>query len=88
MKWKKHGRNSRRRSYYEYWDCLDSENNLLAFVRHDTRKREFRVFANDHEHHMLESQYCKVGPFSSFTEAKGHVVAYFINKRLDEAWRS
>ena len=85
MKWKKHGRNSRRRIYYEFWDYLDNDNNLLAFVRHDTRKGEFRVFANQHEHHMLEAQYCKVGPFNSLTDAKNHVIAYFVNKRLEEA---
>lgn len=85
MKWKKHGRNSRRRSYYEFWDYIDSENNLLAFVRHDTRKKEFRVFANTHEHHTIEAPYCGKGPFKSYTEAKEHVVAYFVNKRLEEA---
>ena len=85
MKWKKHGRNSRRKLYYEFWDYLDNENNMLAFVRHDTRKGEFRVFANNHENHMLESQFCDKGPFTSLTDAKGHVIAYFVNKRLEEA---
>ena len=85
MKWKKHGRNSRRREYYEFWDYLDNGGNLLAFVRHDSRIGEFRVFSNKHEHHMLEAQYCKVGPFNSLGDAKDHVIAYFVNKRLEEA---
>lgn len=83
MKWKKHGRNSRRRQYYEFWDYLDNDSNLLAFVRHDTRNGEFRVFSNSAEDRSLEPQYN--GPFTSFTDAKGHVVAYFVNKRLEEA---
>lgn len=85
MKWKKHGRSSRRRSYYEFWDYLDNENNILAFVRHDTRKGEFRVFANEHENHMMEAQCCGKGPFKSYTEAREHVIAFFVNKRLEEA---
>lgn len=88
MKWKKHGRNSRRRIHFEFWDYLDAGNNLLAFVRHDTRIGEFRVFANNHEHHMLEAQYCNKGPFNSLGDAKDHVIAYFVNKRLEEAHES
>ena len=83
MRWKKHGRNSRRANHFEFWDYVDSENNLLAFVRHDTRKKEFRVFANNAEDRSLEPPYH--GPFKSYTEAKGHGVAYFVNKRWEEA---
>lgn len=83
MKWKKHGRNSRRKLHFEFWDYLDNENNLLAFVRHDTRIGEFRVFANTHEHHMVEAHYCGKGPFNSLGDAKDHVIAYFVNKRLE-----
>lgn len=84
MKWKKHGRNSRRADHYEFWDYLDNDNNLLAFVRHDTRKGEFRVFANNAEDRELEPPF-GTPPFKSLTDAKGHVIAYFVNKRLEEA---
>ena len=83
MKWKKHGRNSRRANYYEFWDYVTADNQSLAFVRHDTRKGEFRVFANNPEDRSLEPPFH--GPFKSYTDAKGHVIAYFVNKRLEEA---
>jgi len=85
MKWKKHGRNSRRANHYEFWDYLDNEGNLLAFVRHDTRKGEFDTYANAVDDRGLETMRYGTPPFKSFTEAKGHVVAYFVNKRLEEA---
>ncbi len=83
MKWKKHGRTSRRASHFEFWDYLDNDGSVLAFVRHDTRKGEFRVFANNAEDRSLEPNYH--GPFKSYSDAKGHVIAYFVNKRLEEA---
>lgn len=83
MKWKKHGRNSRRANYYEFWDYLDSDGNLLAFVRLDKRKDEYRVFANNFEDRELEPNYH--GPFKTMADAKGHIVAYFVNKRLEES---
>jgi hypothetical protein len=83
MKWKKHGRNSRRKLYYEFWDYLDRDNNLLAYVRHDTRKGEFRVFANEAEDRGVEPPYH--GCFKTCKEAKEHIIAYFVNKRLEEA---
>ena len=85
MKWKKHGRNSRRKTYYEFWDYLDSEGSMLAFVRHDTRKGEFRVFANNAVDSEMDTNRYGVMPFKSLTDAKDHVIAYFVNKRLEDA---
>ncbi len=85
MKWKKHGRNSRRASYYEFWDGINSDNELVGYIRLDTRREHYEVFANGHEYHGMETYRYGVQPFKSLKEAKDHCVAWLVNKRLEEA---
>jgi hypothetical protein len=81
MKWKKHGRNSRRANHLEFWDLLSNGGALLAFIRMDTRADPPAIYtyANDTNDHELQRR------FDSVREAKDYTVAYFVNKRLEEA---
>lgn len=85
MKWKKHGRNSRRSAYYNFWDGLNDNNELICYIRHDVRHGHYEIFSNVFEYHALESRRHGRQPFTSLKEAKDYCVAWLVNKRLEEA---
>jgi hypothetical protein len=85
MKWKKLGRNSRRASYYEFWDGINSDDELVCYIRLDTRHEHYEVFTNTAEYYGMETYRHDVSPFKSLKDAKNHCVAWLVNKRLEEA---
>lgn len=85
MKWKKLTRNSRRANYFELWDGINSDNELVCYIRLDTRHEHYEVFANSAEYYGLETNPHDVPPFKSLKDAKDHCVAWLVNKRLEEA---
>lgn len=85
MKWKKHGRNSRRKLYYEFWDGLDSSDRLVVFIRYDKRHEHYEIFSNEFEYHGMETGRYGIQPFKTLKDAKDHCVAWLVNKRLEEA---
>ena len=86
MKWKKHGRNSRRKLYYEFWAGLNSDDELVCYIRLDKRHEHYEVFANIYEYQGMETgRYAQQRAFGSLKDAKDHCVAWLVNKRLEEA---
>lgn len=86
MKWKKHGRNSRRKLYYEFWDGINNDDELVCYIRYDKRHEHYEVFSNIHEYQGMETgRYAQQRAFTSLKDAKDHCVAWLVNKRLEEA---
>jgi hypothetical protein len=85
MKWKKHGRNSRRKLYYEFWDGLNDDDEMICFIRLDKRHEHYEVISNAFAYHGMETNRYGLQPFKSLKEAKDHCVAWLVNKRLEEA---
>ena len=85
MKWKKHGRHSRRILYYEFWDGLNSDDELVCFIRYDQRHEHYEIFSNAYEYTGIETNRYGLQPFKTLKDAKDHCVAWLVNKRLEEA---
>ena len=85
MKWKKHGRNSRRKLYHEFWDGLNDDDELICFIRYDKRHEHYEIMSNTFEYHGMETRRHGRQPFKTLKEAKDHCVAWLVNKRLEEA---
>lgn len=84
MKWKKHGRNSRRANYYEFWDGIHNDE-LVCYIRLDKRHEYYEIAANSFEYEGMETRRYGVQPFKTLKDAKDHCVAWLVNKRLEEA---
>jgi hypothetical protein len=86
MKWKKLRRSSRRASYYEFWDGTNSDDELVCYIRLDTRHKHYEVFADTAKYYGMETgRYTEQRPFKTLKDAKDHCVAWLVNKRLEEA---
>lgn len=85
MKWKKHGRNSRRVLYYEFWDGINNDDELMCTIRYDKRHGHYEIFSNDYGYNGLETNRHGLQPFKTLKDAKDHCVAWLVNKRLEEA---
>ena len=84
MKWKKLGRNSRRANYYEFWDGVHDDE-LVCYIRLDTRHEHYEVFSNSAPFYGMETSRYDVQPFKTLKDAKDHCVAWIVTKRLEEA---
>ena len=85
MKWRKHGRNSRRKLYYQFWDGLNDNDELICFIRYDQRHEHYEVYATEFEYQGMETHRRGLQPFKKLRDAKDHCVAWLVNKRLEEA---
>ena len=84
MKWKKN-RSHRNKLFYEFWDGLNDDDELVCFIRLDKRHEYYEVFSNTFEYHGMETRRYGLMPFKSLKEAKDHCVAWLVNRRLEEA---
>jgi hypothetical protein len=85
IKWKKQGRNSRRAAHYEFWDGVDKDDDLICFIRLDARHGHYEIFSGQFGYHGMETQRFGTQPFKTLKDAKGHCIAWLVNKRLEEA---
>lgn len=86
MKWKKIPYNDKantHRAGWKWWDLLDDEGDVLCTLRFKPDSpfgRDYQLAA-----HYFDDRDKLDASFYKLKEAKDHAVAYFVNKRLEEA---
>ena len=77
--------NKRTKLRFQFWDLISPDDELLAYVRWIPKTENYPDIYQPFANFVVDRNGVDGRRFDSLKEAKDFTVAYFVNKRLEEA---